>query len=436
MTSPERAASVAFTRGGGGRESAPSTAIAADQTDGDRRAMATIRPLRLQHHRLERSASGIILSGDVDGIELYFKADADHELMTGAEPFLCAMLIPAMEQGRPIVIPEDLDASAEFVANIHRLQDVYAVWYPEFTKVDIDVRTRSGESPRVGRGSGLFFSGGLDACHSLLKYGAAIDTLVYVRGIDMQLDDDALYRQCLESNLETAQAYGKSLLALESNVRFFIRKLSRSGIGWGVAQGCGLGALAHALGMADVYISSSAAYDDLGGPQGSHPLTDPLCSSDRVRIHHIGCEARRHQKLIEVAGDDLLLQRVRVCWQDQGLNCGKCEKCLRFRMALTLAGLRSRNFEPLTDYAELDLAPIGSHANYVDWEDNLRLARSVGNRAACRALEKRLRRYRHKQLLKQIDELWLSGMMRRLGRIASAFAAQVGCAPALLAYVE
>ncbi len=399
-------------------------------------ATSASEPMRLQGHRLKRDASATVLSGYVDGVELYFKADTDCDLMPGPEPFLCAMLLPAMEQGRTIVMPEGLETSAEFIANINRLQDIFAVWYPTYTKVGIEVGIRPAESPPADRGRALFFSGGLDACHSLWKYGAAIDTLVYVRGIDMQLDDEALYRQCLESNLEIAQAYGKSLLAVESNVRFFIRKLSRSGIGWSVAQGCGLGSLAHALGMADVYISSSAAYDDLGGPQGSHPLTDPLCASDRVRIHHIGCEARRHEKLIEVAGDDLLLQRIRVCWQDEGLNCGKCEKCLRFRMALTLAGLRSRNFEPLTDYTELDLAPIASHANYVDWEDNLRLARAVGNKAACQALEKRLRRYRNKQLLKQIDELWLSSVLRKLGRIASACAVQVGCAPGLIAYAQ
>src|SRR5690606_4936539 len=111
---------------------------------------------------------------------------------------------------------------------------------------------------------------------------------------------------------------------------------------------------------------------------------------------------RRHEKLLEVATDDFLLQRIRVCWQDQGLNCGKCEKCLRFRMALTLAGLRSRNFEPFTDYSELDLAPIDSPTHYVDWDDNLRLAQAVGNATAVRELGKRLRRYREKQLLKQI----------------------------------
>ncbi|WP_229659146.1 hypothetical protein [Luteimonas terricola] len=354
----------------------------------------------------------------MDGVELYYRTDASRELADGAEPFLCAMLVPAMAQGRDIVIPDGLAASRELLDNIDRLQDIYAVWYPAFKKVDIRVDIRPGEPPAVERGRGLLFSGGLDACHSLQKYGASVDTLIYVRGIDMQLDEDELYRQCLESNLEIAEAYGKRLVAIESNVRFFIRKVSRSDIGWGVAQGCGLGSLANVLGMPVTYISSSAAYDDLG-PTGSHPLTDPLCSSDRVRIEHIGCESRRHEKLLEVARDDFLLQRIRVCWQDQGLNCGKCEKCLRFRMALTLAGLRSRNFEPLTDFAELDLAPINSPTHYVDWEDNLRLARAMGNASACRELGRRLRRYRERQLLKQIDELWLGGTIRRLKRKAS-----------------
>ena len=382
--------------------------------------MSQTSPLHLEDVRLNQDAGATVLSGRVEDQTLYFKTEGTHGLASGAEPFICAMLVPAMEQGRDIVMPEGLRASAEFLANIEQLQDIYAVWYPAFRKVGIQVDTRPAGPPSSANADGLFFSGGLDACHSLQKYGSRFDTLVYVRGIDMQLDDDALYRQCVDSNREIALAYGKTLLLLESNIRFFIRKLSKSGIGWGVAQGCGLGALANALDMPATYISSSAAYDDLGGPQGSHPLTDPLCSSDRVRIHHVGCEARRHEKLLEVARDDFLLQRIRVCWQDQGFNCGKCEKCLRFRMSLTLAGLRSRNFEPIADYSELDLAPIASQANYLDCEDNLRLARVMGNAAACEALSKRLRRYRGKQLLKQIDELWLGGMIQKLKRRASA----------------
>lgn len=380
--------------------------------------MTRTQPLVLEGRAIKHDAPATVLSGWVDGMELYYRTGADRELAEGAEPFLCAMLVPAMVQGRDIVIPDGLTTSREFLANLDRLQDIYAVWYPAFRKVGIRVDVRSGEPPAAERERGLFFSGGLDACHSLQKYGSSVDTLVYVRGIDMQLDEEDLYRQCLESNLEIAEAYGKKLVAIESNVRFFIRKVSGSDIGWGVAQGCGLGSLANVLGMPVSYISSSNAYDNLG-PQGSHPLTDPLCSSDRVRIEHIGCESRRHEKLLEVARDDFLLQRIRVCWQDQGLNCGKCEKCLRFRMALTLAGLRSRNFEPLTDFAELDFASINSPTHYVDWEDNLRLARAMGNASACRELGRRLRRYRERQLLKQIDELWLGGSIRKLKRKAS-----------------
>src|SRR5690606_12790860 len=142
--------------------------------------------------------------------------------------------------------------------------------------------------------------------------------------------------------------------------------------------------------------------------------------SDRVRIEHIGCGYRRHEKLLEVARDDFLLQRIRVCWQDDGLNCGTCEKCLRFRMALTLAGLHSRNFGPLTDYAELDLAPIENDTHYIDWDDNLRLARAMGDATAARELERRLRRYRGKQLLKQIDDLWLGGTLKTIKRKIAA----------------
>ncbi|NLG60024.1 MAG: hypothetical protein GX538_07665 [Gammaproteobacteria bacterium] len=381
--------------------------------------MTRTRPLVLESHALEQGATGTRLAGSVEGHELYFQTASALGLVPGAEPFLCAMLLPAMEQGRDIVIPGDLGAAARFLANLDMLQDIYAVWYPGFHKIGIHVQTRPDETGISNRGRGLFFSGGLDACHSLQRFGSAIDTLVYVRGIDMQLDDDALYQQCLQANLEIAQAYGKELVALESNVRFFIRRLSRSGLGWGIAQCCGLGSLANALGMPVTSISSSAAWDDLA-PHGSHPLTDPLCSSDRVRIEHIGCGYRRHEKLLEVARDDFLLQRVRVCWQDDGLNCGKCEKCLRFRLALTLAGLRSRNFQPLTDYAELDLAPIENDTHYIDWDDNLRLARAMGNAIAAREVERRLRRYRRKQLLKQADDLWLGGALRSLKRRVAA----------------
>ncbi|MFZ7096214.1 hypothetical protein ACOPJQ_10155 [Luteimonas dalianensis] len=377
--------------------------------------MARARQLVLEDHALEQDAGSTRLVGRVDGHELYFRTDSPLGLVPGAEPFLCAMLVPAMEQARDIVIPDGLSAPAGFLANLDLLQDIYAVWYPGYRKVGIHVETRPDEPPASSRGRALFFSGGLDACHSLHRFGASIDTLVYVRGIDMRLDQDALYRQCLAANMEIAWNYGKNLLAIESNVRFFIRGLSRTGIGWDVAQCCGLGSVANALGIPVISISSSAAWDDLA-PHGSHPLTDPLCSSDRVRIEHIGCGYRRHEKLLEVARDDFLLQRIRVCWQDDGLNCGTCEKCLRFRMALTLAGLRSRNFEPLTDHAELDLAPIENDTHYIDWDDNLRLARDVGNAIAVRELEKRLRRYRGKQLLKQIDDLWLGGTLRTLKR--------------------
>src|SRR5690606_13792924 len=99
--------------------------------------MTTTRPLSLQDPTLRQEPAGTTLSGHVDGVEIYFRTDSDLGLVSGAEPFLCAMLVPAMEQARDIVIPEGFTASAEFLANLDRLQDIYAVWYPGFRKVGI-----------------------------------------------------------------------------------------------------------------------------------------------------------------------------------------------------------------------------------------------------------------------------------------------------------
>ena len=53
------------------------------------------------------------------------------------------------------------------------------------------------------------------------------------------------------------------------------------------------------------------------------------------RIHD-GAEARRCDKLRRLAESAPALKGLRVCWQDAGFNCGRCEKCLRTMIALHL----------------------------------------------------------------------------------------------------
>lgn len=371
--------------------------------------MTLLKPLTLLDCKLERSNSHNLLSGKVDGIELYFKTAPPHALVHSAEPFIAAMLMPAMARGCDITIPPELPVSAKFLAGIDKLQSIFPLWYPELKKITVNARVDAGAT-HPQSGCALFFSGGLDASYGLVKNEQRISHLIYVRGIDMQLGDEVLYQQCLAANRQTADEFNKILVPIESNTRFFMRELAGGKLGWYKAQGGGLSSIALALGFGETLISSSNTYDNLH-PLGSHPLTDPLFSNDRVNIFHDGCEARRHEKLLLVSKNEFLLQRIRVCWQDKGLNCGKCDKCLHFRMALTLCNLRHDSFARLTDYSELSGAHVNTPGEYVEWHDNLLLANKMNNRPAGRAINKLLRRYNLKQIIKLSDKVMFNGRL-------------------------
>jgi hypothetical protein len=371
--------------------------------------MTSLKPLTLDDCKLQHTEFHNVLSGSVEGIELYFKTDLQQDLGYSAEPFIAAMLMPAMARGCDIAIPAGLIASPQFLGGIDKLQSILVLWYPQLKRITINAEVR--EVPVKSRaGCALFFSGGLDACYGLLKNRSLVTHLVYARGIDMQLGDELLYEQCLAGNRQIADEFAKTLVTIESNVRFFMRQLSGGEIGWLKGQGCGLGSIALALGFSQTLISSSNTYDHLH-PCGSHPLTDPLCSSAHVNIIHDGCEARRHEKLLAVSKNAFLLQRIRVCWQDKGLNCGKCDKCLHYRMALTVCDLHVDGFAPLTDYSELSGAHVNTHGEYVEWEDNLILAEKMHHKGAYAAIDKLLRRYDLKQLVKMVDKVLFRGWL-------------------------
>ncbi len=365
--------------------------------------------LELDKFGLREEKDHRILFGQIAGEQLYFKTNIDKELQLRAEPFLAALLLPAMQRGAILRMPPELVASATFVDNLEVLQDVFTTWFPTLSRAHIEVTT--GARDRRESGCAAFFSGGVDACYTLLKKNVELSHLIYVRGIDMQLDQEQLWQQCLGLNRQVADHFRKRLVAVETNVRFFIRRITAPQIGWSQAVGCGIASVAQAVGFPQNYISSSNTFNALH-PYGSHPLTDPLLSGSDVKIHHFGCEASRHQKLSVIAEHPALLPSLRVCWQDKGFNCGHCDKCLHFRMALRLLKLKAGGLQPLTDLTELKHAHTGTLGEYLEWKDNLDLAEKVRDQEAHKALRGILNRYKRKQLLKLADDVFLDGKLQ------------------------
>jgi hypothetical protein len=127
---------------------------------------------------------------------------------------------------------------------------------------------------------------------------------------------------------------GTTLLPVVTNVR-------REGgllASWPMLHGAAMASIVLALGSAfrRMLIAASTTYDKLY-PWGSHPVLDPLWSTEAVAFVHDGCELNTIDKTRVVAESPLALATLRPC-ASGAYNCGVCLKCLRTMLDLTLCG--------------------------------------------------------------------------------------------------
>jgi hypothetical protein len=183
---------------------------------------------------------------------------------------------------------------------------------------------------------GLFFSGGVDSLYALIKNRDSITHLVLVQGFDIRLDQTELFTLAEAAARETAAEFGKQLIVVRTNVRDFSNRYA----GWGMYHGAALAMVGHALSsvLGRCIVAATDTYAHMPC-RGSHPLLDPLWSSEAMSFVHDGLEANRMQKLAVIAGSEAALSSLRVCWSsEREYNCGHCEKCLRTMTALLALG--------------------------------------------------------------------------------------------------
>jgi len=282
------------------------------------------------------------LSGTVDGERVYFSTtDSEFTISNVADPLLCAALMPAMRQGRDIEV-HGATITDDLLLGINEFQKLAAQWWPQLTRINI-----SAEHKPSGPGAdlcGSFFTGGADSSFTFLQHRERIDRLVFVKGIDIQLSNHALLTDVEQKLRETCRALDKPLVVIDSNIRHFITDHDLS---WAKhANGIGLAAVAHALGYRRQLVPATHTYSDLF-PWGSHPLLDHLLSTHQTMLLHDGATHDRTSKIESLGRDPEFLSILRVCWQDAGYNCGRCEKCVRTMVALELLGLKTSTFPPL-----------------------------------------------------------------------------------------
>jgi hypothetical protein len=332
--------------------------------------------------------------------DLKFKV-SEGPLAKGCDPFLAAMLFPAMKIGQPLQVSGTV--SPKLLLGIETIQVMFHKWFPEFHK--IDVKAAPGLSNDMSQASevGVFFSGGVDSFYTLLKHQDEITKIIFVHGIDIDLKNVSLRSKVSKEIRRIAQEFEKPLVEVETNLRDLAAQYGY--------QGSFLASIGLALSLKfrKIYIASHEPYDHLN-PDSSHPLLDPLWGTESLTFEHDGCEASRLERVAKIAQSDIALRSLRVCLvnPEDPYNCGSCEKCLRTMLALQAVGALERctTFKKKLDAEAVSRIEFSIPERQLPYaEENLMALEKNGNNPdLVEALRLSIKRYHHEEIARFLYE--------------------------------
>lgn len=313
------------------------------------------------------------------------EAMADAMLPTGL------LLAMATDQMLELQAP----VSKQLLRNSYTVQDIFSSWHPKKMKrTQVLATVRTKEPERVSKLALSTFTGGVDSFYTLDKNAETISSILFVHGFDVPLKDTEL-RARMSTHLKAASSTaGKTLIEGASNIRRFLNPhltWSKTSHGAAITSFVMLLSSHHDR----FYFPASYSYADQY-PWGSHPLVDPLWSTEYLNVIHDGAEATRVDKTRKIAENPSAQKHLRICFQKKGeYNCGECSKCIRTKIALSLAGVLER-FETLDNTVDLDaLRKLGirSESDRIFAQENLDFARQQDRDDIARTLSDIIENY-------------------------------------------
>ena len=351
------------------------------------------------------------VSADIDGMNVWITLPPGlHPAETG-DAFLAIALLPAMAAGEDLDLTAIPPVSPGVMERLEVTQDVWTCWNSFLHRVDVRTGT-AAPAPASMRGTAAFFSGGVDALYTAMQRRPVLDSLVLINGFDFSVGPDVFARARARTERQ-ADRLGLPLLTVETNWIDFTRHhlIARN-----TSFGCALAAIALALAPERMIIASSNSYARLV-PSGSHPVLDPLWSSDATTIEHHGCHARRDEKLQAVLERPELVPDIWVCHADPVINCGRCAKCRRLRLSLWLLGQDQLVFPGLPgDPVDEWCKSARYRSERLFFQDMIAMATQRGHAAAARRLARVDRSVRLRKFLFTADQHFLGGAIARRRR--------------------
>jgi hypothetical protein len=239
-----------------------------------------------------------------------------------------------------------------------------------------------------------------------------ITHLIMLGGFEYRADNTPeSWRQLVKKQTVFARNIGKELIPVETNSK---RVSDQRKISWAMAQGLILASMGSLLKCKRIYIGSGHTYNQLV-PWGTHPLTDPMWSTESTEIINYGAGFLRGEKMIDLCKNQNILDNLQVCWRNPHRNCGECEKCISTMTGLYLLEASSKALPKLDNLNKLSIYrnSAGESGAY-GLEDLMALAKNVQNKKVQRIMRNYLRRYHMLQIIVMVDRFLLGGRFRRI----------------------
>jgi hypothetical protein len=274
----------------------------------------------------------------IGGEEHDVSITASEELFQETDFLLPVMLLPAMRAGAALKLPGRV--SPRLLTSVQQIQDIFGIWESIYKQIPVTVETRDATAEQ-GSGVACFFGGGIDAFHTTLKHYGEISHLIFLHR--RPTEDPSVAETNIRRARKVAEALGKSLVEVETNLHAFS---DRTLVHWKYYHGMWIASTAlllqHRFRKVLIPGSATSNYNNLR-PQGTHPILDPLWSTELVDFRHVGCEVRRVDKAAYIASNEVAMKYLQVCDATRGRhNCGYCKKCLRSMLNLKAAGALER----------------------------------------------------------------------------------------------
>ncbi len=352
--------------------------------------------LTVRNLRHESDRGGTLVSADVGDVPMEFRFPAGVDVAERGDPWLAIAIVPAMFLGADLDLRELPPVSPRLLAALPAIQDIWCCWNPLLHRVA--VRASAAPADATGAGGMAFFSGGIDGLFTAHANRDRLERLVFINGFDFRMTPPQL-AAALERLHHGAEALRLPIVTVETDWMNLGRhhRLSR-----GLLHGGCLEAVAHWLAPAQAFIASSSSFGYLY-PSGTHPLLDPLFSTEATDIVHHGAAHPRPEKVAALAAHPELLAHAWVCFDDPLGNCGRCAKCLRTRAALALIDcdtvpFRDRDGNPVARYAQLVRGGVDLEfgAELVTFAD------SIGRAVPVAPLRNAVRRARARRALRDL----------------------------------